>query len=226
MLHRLDLHGPHLRLPRPLDAAGEWWSRRPPRLRMVIAGLLLVALGVAVDARIRAVESRWGGPLQKVAVAAVDLKVGDDPHRVRFVRLPPSAVPPGAVGVPPDGAVLSLPLTRGSVLTSKHLDARGPAVGLPRTMRAVPVPTEAGWDVRQGGWVDVWTLGSGDEPAQLVAAQRPVLQVRSDATGLTSLIGLKTDEVEAVSAGLALGRVMLAHAPAPTTDSMPAAGPG
>lgn len=228
MAGRLDsaLRGPHLRLPRPVDAAGEWWSARPPRVRMVLAAMLLVGAGLAVDARIRAVENRWGGPMRAVVVAAADLKVGDRPQQVRVVRLPPAAVPPDAVAVAPDDGVLSLALPRGTVLTRTHLDARGPAVGLPPDMRAVPVPTEAGWDVRQGGWVDVWTLGSGDEPATLVAAQRPVLQVRSDVNGLTSLVGLTTAEVEAVNEGLAVGRVMLAHAPAPAAATMPAAAPG
>jgi hypothetical protein len=124
-------------------------------------------------------------------------------------------VPAEAVTEVPEDAVLSLPLPRGAVLTRSHLDPRGPAAGLPDGMRAVPVPTEPGWDVQQGGWVDVWTLGTGDRPARLVASSRPVLQVREDPSGLTTLVGLAGDEVEAVTTGLALGRVLLAHAPPP-----------
>ena len=216
MLRRLDaaLRGPHLRLPRPLDACSDWWAGRPPRVRLVLGCLLLVMAALGVDARIRAVESRWGGSLQRVAVAASDLDVGDEPHDVRYVRLPPAAVPPLAATELPD-AVLSLPAPRGTVLTVTHFDGRGPGVGLPDGMRAVPIPTEPGWDIRQGGWVDVWTLGSGDEPARLVASSRPVVQVRSDVNGLTSLVGLSTREVESVTEALALGTVLLAHAPAP-----------
>lgn len=210
------LRGPHLRLPRPLDALSEWWSARPARVRMVLGALVVVGLALAADARVRAVESQWGGAPQRVAVAATDLKVGEAPRDVRLVRLPPRAIPPGALLKVPRDRVLSMPLARGTVLTRKHFAGHGPAVGLPPAMRAFPIPTEAGWDVRQGGWVDVWTLGSGDEPARLVAAQRPVLQIRSDGSALTSLVGLTTTEVEAVTAGLALGRVMLAHAPAPS----------
>src|SRR5688500_6101290 len=68
---RLDaaLRGPHLRLPRPLDACSDWWADRPPRVRVVLGCLLLVAAALGVDARIRGVESHWGGSLQRVAVA-------------------------------------------------------------------------------------------------------------------------------------------------------------
>jgi hypothetical protein len=101
----------------------------------------------------------------------------------------------------------------GTVLTKAHVASRGPAAGLAAGMRAVPVPTEAGWGVVAGGWVDVWVLGVGEEPARLVARGRPVLQVRDDAVGLTSLVGVAGHEVEALTTGLALGRVLLAHAP-------------
>jgi hypothetical protein len=217
MAGRLDraLRGPHLRLVRPLDAASEWWSRRPPRIRMVLAALIVVAGLLAVDSYVGSADARWGGPPQRVAIALRDLAVGDDLDDVRFQRLPPDVVPAEAITEIPQGAVLALALPRGAVLTSAHLDPRGPAAGLADGMRAVPVPTEPGWDVQQGGWVDVWTLGTGDRPARLVAASRPVLQVREDPSGLTTLVGLTGDEVEAVTTGLALGRVLLAHAPPP-----------
>jgi Flp pilus assembly protein CpaB len=182
---------------------------------MVLAAMVVVGGLLGVNNHVRTVEARWGGPPLRVAIADRDLSVGEELDDITYRRLPADAVPAEAVTEVAPDAVLSLPLPRGAVVTRRHLDPRGPAAGLPAGMRAVPVPTEAGWDVHQGGWVDVWTLGAGDRPARLVAASRPVLQVRQDPAGLTSLVGLTGDEVEAVTTGLALGRVLLAHAPPP-----------
>lgn len=217
MARRLDavLRGPHLRLPRPLDAISDWWSGRPPRLRVVTAALLIVATLLALDARGRAVDARWGGAPVPVLIATRSLAVGDAVTAVRRARLPPAAVPPGAVHDVGGDAVLALALPQGAVVTRAHLDKRGPAAGLPEGMRAVPIPSEPGWGLVEGGWVDVWTLGTGEEPSRLVAQRRPVLDIRDDAAGLTSLVGLSEDEVAAVTSGLALGRVLLAHAPPP-----------
>lgn len=215
MTQRLDrfLRGPHVRLPRPLDALSEWWSGRAPRTRMVAVGLIIVATMLALDTRARAIDQRWGGEPRTVLVATEDLRVGDPVRAVRQVRVPPAVVPAQALEDVAETAVLSLALPRGAILTQPHVDPRGPAVGLGEGMRAVPVPTEQGWGVVEGGWVDVWTLGTGDEPSELVAQGRPVVDVLSDPSGLTSLVGLDEDEVAAVTRGLALGRVLLTHAP-------------
>lgn len=217
MSRRIDdlLHGPHLRLPRLLDAVSDWWSGRRPRVRMVTGLLLVVAVLVGLDARVRAIDARWGGAPQPALVAASDLAVGDAPRAVRRVRLPPAALPAGAVAEVADTARLALAAPAGTVLTRRHLDARGPAAGLATGMRAVPIPTQAGWGVVAGAWVDVWVLGDGDAPARLVARARPVLQVRDEAAGLTSLVGLSGSEVQAVTGGLATGGILLTHAPAP-----------
>ena len=217
MTRRLDqlLRGPHVRLPRALDALSEWWSARAPRVRMLLGALLVVGTLLGLDARTRAVDARWGGEPRTVLVATDDLHVGDSLKNVRPARMPPSVVPPDAVAEVGRDAVLALALPRGAVVTRMHVDPRGAAAGLDDGMRAVPIPTEPGWGVVEGGWVDVWTLGSGDEPAELVARSRPVVHVRDDPAGLTSLVGLADREVAAVTSGLALGRVLLAHAPPP-----------
>lgn len=217
MPRRLDalLRGPHVRLPRLLDVLSEQWSGLPPRLRMIAAALLVVATLLALDGRGRAIDARWGGEPRTVFVATRFLSVGDGVEDVRRARLPPAVVPPGAVTDVRRDAVVALALPQGAVLTDAHLDGRGAAAGLTDGMRAVPVPSEAGWGLVEGGWVDVWTLGSGDAPSDLVAQRRPVLEVRNDTSGLTSLIGLAEDEVAAVTSGLALGTVLLTHAPAP-----------
>ncbi len=209
------LRGPYPRLPRPLDACSEQWSRLRPRSRTLAAALLVVAALLAVDARVRAAESRWGGAPRPALVATTDLPVGARATGLRPTVLPPAAVPADAVATVAGEAVLALALPAGAVLTRDHLDPRGPAAGLPAGLRAVPVPAEQGWGVTAGGWVDVWVLGAGDTPAELVARSRPVLEVRGDTTGTTALVGLAADEVGPATTGLALGRVLLAHAPAP-----------
>lgn len=180
---------------------------------MVAGALLVVCVVLALDARTRTIDERWGGVPQSVFVATTDLEIGDPVTDVREVSMPPVVVPPGAVDDVDHGAVLAYALPRGSILTETHIDPRGPAVGLPDGVRAVPIPTEPGWGVVEGGWVDVWTLGTGDEPSELVAQGRPVVDVITDSAGLTSLVGLAADEVADVTRGLALGRVLLAHSP-------------
>ncbi len=209
------LRGPHLRLPRPLDALSERWSRLRPRVRSITVWAAALLGALALQARVTAAESRWGGPPRTVLVAAGDLPVGAAADAVLPRALPPAAVPPAAVAKVPPGAVLALALPEGAVLTEAHLDRRGPAAGLAEGLRAVPIPSEDGWGVVPGGWVDVWVLGAGDMPAQLVAESRPVLEVNHDDAGSTALVGLEAAEVGPANSGLALGRVLLAHAPPP-----------
>ena len=61
----------------------------------------------------------------------------------------------------------------------------------------------------------MWVLGAGRRPATLVARSSPVLEVRDDGVAVTALVGLGTRQVAAATSGLALGRVLLAHAPPP-----------
>ena len=214
------LQGPAPVLPRPLDAVAERWARLPPRVRTTVAVLALVALALLTQARVRAAESRWGGAPVRALVALEDLPVGAVPTALEARRLPPAAVPPGAVEAVPSGARLAFALPAGSVLTAAHLDPRGPAAGLPPDLRVLPVPVEPSWGVRRGGWVDVWVLGTDAAPARRVAQSRHVVDVRGDDTGATALVGLAVDEVAATTTGLALGRVVLAHAP-PPADAAP-----
>lgn len=176
---------------------------------------MVLAVLLGLDARVRAIDARWGGSPRVALLAGQDLAVGDAVGEVREILLPPVAVPDDALTDVAASATLTLAAPAGTVLTRRHLDPRGPAAGLASGMRAVPVPTEPGWGIVAGGWVDVWVLGEGETAARQVARGRPVLQVRDDAAGLTSLVGLAGSEIQAVTAGLAVGRVLLAHAPAP-----------
>lgn len=219
---RTALHGPYPALPRPLDAAAERWSSLRPRQRLVVAVLLLATLAVGLQARVTAAEHRWGGAPVPVLVATGDLPVGAPVTAVRRVALPPDAVPATAVAEQPaEGAVLALALPEGAVLTARHLDPRGPAAGLDEGQRAVPVPIEEGWHITAGGWVDVWVLSPGEEPATLVARSRPVLEVREDGSSPTALVALDGGtEVGPATTGLALGRLLLTHVPAPRSEDL------
>lgn len=218
---RRALHGPYPALPSPLDAASERWSSLRPRVRILVAVVAVAALAGAVEARVQSAEHRWGGAPVQVLIATEDLPVGAAATAVRRVALPPAVVPAAAVTqAPSPDAVLALALPEGAVLTAAHLDPRGPAAGLDARLRAVPVAVDEGWVVTAGGWVDVWVLAAGDEPATLVARSRPVLEVRTEGAGTTALVGLDgEEEVGAATAGLALGRLLLAHAPAPAASS-------
>lgn len=209
------LDGPHMALPRPVDGFAERVARLRPRARALLLALVTVAVVAGVHLRIAAAESRWGGPPVTALVATRDLPVGRVPEGLQRRGLPPDAVPPRAVTSAPAGATLALALPEGSVLTAAHLDPRGPAAGLEPGMRAVPFPVEDSWAVSEAGWVDVWVLGAGRRPATLVARSSPVLEVRDDGVAVTALVGLGTRQVAAATSGLALGRVLLAHAPPP-----------
>jgi hypothetical protein len=215
------LHGPALALPQPIDLVSERWARLPPRLRMLVTVLLILALLLAVQLRVASVEAHWGGAPVFVLRATADMPVGTRPRAVEPFALPAAAVPPRVIRDVPQNAVLSLPLPAGSVLTQAHLDPRGPTAGLPPGLRAVPISIEAGWRVESGGWVDVWVLGAGEEPSTLVASSRAVLQVREEQGRSTALVALRSDEVRATTAGLALGTVLLTHAPPPTETAGP-----
>ena len=69
--------------------------------------------------------------------------------------------------------------------------------------------------VEAGGWVDVWVLGAGEQPATLVARSCPVLQVEAADQTATALVAIPESAIGAAAEGLALGRVLLAHAPPP-----------
>lgn len=209
------LHGPPLALPGGLDRLAERWARLPPRVRAAVVAGLVLAVAAALSAYLQSVERRWGGEPVTVYVAGRDLAVGALPTGLEAVEVPPPLAPPTAVREPPGEQRLALAAPAGTVLTTTHLDAQGPSTGLDAGERAVPVPIEEGWGVAAGGWVDVWVLDADRGPAARVASARPVLEVRSEAQRVTALVGLRSEDVGPVTAGLAAGRVLLTHAPPP-----------
>lgn len=211
---RSMLDGPLPVLPRPADLLAERWARLRPRARLLLVGVAVATVLVAGELRVQAALRPWGGTPVSVLVAGADLAAGAPAEGLVQRRLPPGAVPPGALGGVDPETVLALALPAGNVLTSAHLQPRGPAAALGPAYRAVPIPVEVGWGVVAGGWVDVWVLGAG-EPADLIARSRPVLELREEGRAPTALVGLHGDEVSAATAGLALGQVLLTHAPPP-----------
>ncbi len=214
---RTIVKGPAFALPPPVDLLSERWSRVPPRLRMLGIAFLAVLLSLVVTQHVARVQARWGGEPVTVLRAGHDLPVGSVVRELEPVALPAAAVPARAVREVPRGAVLAIALPAGSVLTETHLDPAGPASGLSPDLRAIPIPVEAGWRVQPGGWVDVWALGAGDQPSRLVASSRAVLHVRVDQGRATALVALRSSEVAGATGGLALGTVLLTHAPPPGT---------
>jgi hypothetical protein len=221
---RRVLTGRPFALPGPVDALSERWARLPARARMLAGLLLVTGLVTVVQQRAATAEARWGGEPVAVLRATADLLPGAPAAGLERVWLPPLAVPANPVSAVPDGAVLALALPAGSVLTDAHLEAHGPAARLPPDQRALPVPVDQGWRVEPGGWVDVWVLGSGDQPSRLVARSRPVLSVVDDQVTRTALVALGEGEVAAATSGLALGEILLAHAPPPMARSPDAPG--
>lgn len=207
---------PPLVLWRPLDRIAERWARLAPRGRLACWGLALVLAASLYAGRVARADSRWGGTPITVLVAAQPLAAGAEELALAPRALPPAAVPPGALTDVPDGAALAYALPEGSVLTAAHLDVQGPAVGLGEGMRALPLPVDEGWGVVAGGFVDL-LAPAGEEGSTRIAASRPVLEVRGEEDQPTALVGLGEDEVEAVTAALELGDLVLTHAPPPVT---------
>jgi hypothetical protein len=178
---------------------------------MVMSVLTFALLLVSCELRVAQVRDRWGGPPRRALVAVRDIAVGQAPE-VHAVRLPPALVPPDAPQKVGDDARLAFALPEGAVLTRGHLSARGPAAGLRSDLRVVPIPADPGWDIRAGGWVDVWILATPGQSSQ-IARQRPVVAVTDDDDQPSALVGLATQEVAAAVRGLAEGEILLTHAP-------------
>jgi hypothetical protein len=210
MLSR-HLQGPPVALPAALDRCSEQWWRLPPRSRMAVGVLAFAVLLVGCELRIAQARDRWGGPPRRALIAVRDSAVGEPPQ-VRAVRLPPAMVPPDAPQRVDDATRLAFALPEGAVLTRGHLSARGPAAGLRADLRVVPIPADPGWEIRAGGWVDVWVLASPSQSTQ-IARRRPVVAVTGDDDEPSALVGLAPTEVAAAVRGLAEGQILLTHAP-------------
>jgi hypothetical protein len=207
--HRLQ--GPPIALPAALDRCSEQWRRLPPRCRMAVGMLAFALLLVSCELRVAQARERWGGPPRRALIAVRDIAVGEAPQ-VRAVRLPPALVPPDAPQEVGDDARLAFALPEDAVLTRGHLSARGPAAGLRSDLRVVPIPADPGWDIRAGGWVDVWALATSGQ-SRRIGRQRPVVAVTVDDDQPSALVGLAPEEVAAAVRGLADGEILLTHAP-------------
>ena len=204
------LQGPPLALPRPLDRAAERWARLPPRVRTVAVIGLVVLLGGLQAARLSAAQARWGGPGVVAWQATATSPAGGRPA-VERVRLPSAVLPPGAVTERPGmGAVLSLPLVEGAILTEVHLSPAGPVAGLPPDERLLPVPVDRDWGIEAGSSVDVWAVLDGRGATEPLATARPVVVLRDEGPRPIALVSLHADDVAEAAQVLARGRLLLA----------------
>lgn len=212
-------HGHPVVLPKLIDAAARRWAGVAPRIRFVVIIAATSAVLLASHARVLVAEARWGGTPVEAWVATRDAGVGETPD-LRRVRLPPRALPAAPVTSLDPDATLAIALPEGAVLTERHVSPAGPAAGLPAGARLVPVPVDDGWAVTAGGRVDVWiahpvaaTAATSPE-ADLVARDRPVVDVRTDESGdLTALVSIDAGDVPDVTTGLLEGSVILSHTP-------------
>lgn len=215
---RQALRGPSPALPRWLDRTAAAWADLDGRSRFAVRTIAVVVAFVLAANWSTGVRNQWGGAPVSVWVASATLSPGELPTGLISQRMPPTVIPADAVFEVSDQP-LAFVLPEGAILTSRHLQPRGPAAGLRPGIRAVPIPVEAGWGVQAGGWVDVWVLGSSDGAADLVAKRCAVLAVSAANTAssgsLSALVAIPEQAVAATARGLALGRVLLAHAPPP-----------
>lgn len=209
-------------LPRrgPLSRAALELRRRPPLRRALVgaAALLLGALVQSTVAAADAARAAWG-ERRTVLVATTDLAPGEPVGRgdLRAEERPVAALPPGALGEVPPGAVVRSLVLEGEVLTRRRLGAgsrTGVAALLPAGTRAVSIPVEPGTapPLEVGQLVDVVAVSvDGDGRARsavLVPAAEVVEAGESAAT-----VAVPVERVGDVVAALAAGAVSLVVLP-------------
>lgn len=201
--------GAPLALPPVLDRVAEQWWATPPRVRAGVA-VALVVVALAVVGR-GAAASPWGPP-RPVLVAASDLPAGRPltPDAARSTTWPAALVPDDAL-VADDltgDARMAGPTPAGSVLTRRHV-ASGLAGLVAEGHAAVAVPLDGLPRVRAGDLVDV-VAASPDGAGRRIANAARVLSLEDGFLWL----GVATDQVDAVAAAGAAGRLTLAVRPA------------
>jgi len=205
---RTFLQGPPAALPGWLDRLHLTWVRLPPRVRVAVWGMLLVAAAAQCGAHRTSVAGAWGGEPVLVWQATTTLPAGVDPTgSLRPVELPPLALPANPVQDLPAAPVLQLPLVEGGVLGRAHLDPGGASAAVSADERLVGVPVDAGLGITAGSAVDVWAAGPGS-PARLLVAGRPVLGVVGEGGRLVASVSLPeaavAEALQLRSAGLLL----------------------
>lgn len=165
------------------------------RTRLLMIGVLAIALGFFASVYVyKNLQSRSGAsnePGVEVIVAADDLQVGTrvEEHDIKVVRIPASALPPGAPRRRSDvlGHGVILPISKGEFILPNRLAGENAGAGLPSLippgMRAVSVRVNeivsvAGF-VTPGTRVDVLLTGTpasgGDQQTTTVLQNVAVL---------------------------------------------------
>ncbi len=195
------LQGAPLRLPGAADRIAEGWWRLGPRTRLLVVGaaaLVLVATALA-----RVAMSPYGPPVT-ILLAAEDLGIG---HAlagtdIAVTRWPREVAPHGALLQRSDavGRRLTMGVTAGTALTSRHVTGDGPLTGLAAGAAAVPVPSGALRGASGGTRLDlVVTLGDGS--GRTLARDVRVLAEEDGTTWLEVERSLAPDVVAAAARG-------------------------
>lgn len=157
---------------------------------MASAGLAAAAVACAVQ-----VLAPDPPPTRGVVVTAHDLPAGArlDDGNLRLARLPPSAVPGGAVDLAgARGRVLAAGARAGEVLTDARLLGPGLLTGQPPGLVGAPVrvadPAAAAL-VAPGDRVDVLLATEGRSAAQVVVREATVLAAGPRSSSETGLLG-------------------------------------
>jgi len=201
------------RPPRP-PARRRWRIRRPlPHWALAVllavtsAGLVAQVAGGAAEA-----ASRWSpGPPVLVVRAAVPAGRAVTAADVELRRLPPVAVPDGALREVPDRATAAVALHPGEVLLGDRVRGPSPvAARLPPGARGVAVPNDTGLPVRVGDRVDVLATfevdATGAPPTFAVARWALVVHVAADAV----TVAVQEAAAPKVAYAVAAGAVTLA----------------
>lgn len=194
-------HGAPPALPALLDRGAERWFALPPRVRVAIATITVVAVLLLAGAG--AARSPWGPPLD-VLVATERLPAGASlgAESTQRVAWPAGLVPGDAV--PADDGVgtgesLGVGVVAGSVITRRHLagDA-GVAAGLGVGRAAFPLEAMAFGDLRDGQRVDV-VAGDLDGRGRTLARDARVLATTPE----TVWLDIARDEAAGLAAAAA-----------------------
>lgn len=194
-------------LPDQLDHLAERWAALPPRARLtvglvaVVATLLLAGTGAA--------RSPWGPPVDTL-VATRDLPAGHrlGPGDLEQASWPAELAPP-AIG-DPDGRTLTVGLTDGMPVTPGHLGDGGLTAQLRDGEAAFPLTLGEGVTLEPGQLVDVVAGDAGGGGRRLADAAR-VLSV----DGQSAWLAVDRDDAPGLAGASTWGSIVAVPLPTP-----------
>lgn len=204
---RAFLDGRPPALPDHLDRLAERWASLPPRARLavgvvaVVATLLLAGTGAA--------RSPWGPPVDTL-VATRDLPAGHHlaPGDLEPARWPSELAPPAVAGTV--GRTLTVGLPAGMPVTPGHLGDGGLAAQLREGEAAFPLTLDEHVTLEVGQLVDLVAGDAGGGGLRLAEAAR-VLTV----DGRSAWLAVDRDDAPGLAGASAWGRIVAVPLPFP-----------